>query len=54
MNEEGFFFDSTDGYFKKDKEESTSIDIKPSVETVNPPFLKHQNVRMLIYNRFYK
>lgn len=33
MNEEGFFFDSTDGYFKKDKEESTSIDIKPSVET---------------------
>ena len=32
MNEEGFFFDSTDGYFKKDKEESTSIDIKPSVE----------------------
>ncbi|NGT79630.1 hypothetical protein, partial [Clostridium perfringens] len=24
---------STDGYFKKDKEESTSIDIKPSVET---------------------
>ncbi|EGT3605969.1 hypothetical protein FKF97_06010 [Clostridium perfringens] len=33
MNEEGFFFDSTDGYFKKDKEEYTSIDIKPSVET---------------------
>ncbi|HAT4283240.1 TPA: hypothetical protein I9088_001111 [Clostridium perfringens] len=32
MNEEGFFFDNMDGYFKKDKEASTSIDIKPSVE----------------------
>ena len=33
MNKEGFFFDNTDGYFKKDKEEYNSIDINPSVET---------------------
>ena len=51
MNEEGFFFDSTDGYFKKDKEESTSIDIKPLVETSKsslPKTLEREDVQSII------
>ncbi len=51
MNEEGFFFDNEDGYFKKSKEKSTSININPSVETSEPvlhPTPEREDVQSII------
>ncbi|HFE9685954.1 hypothetical protein P5E48_06320 [Clostridium perfringens] len=51
MNEEGFFFDNVDGYFKKSKETYTSININPSVETSKnslPPTPEREDVQSII------
>ncbi len=51
MNEEGFLFDNIDGYFKKSKETSTSINIKHSIEISEnsiPSTLEREDVQSII------